>query len=228
MIQGPQDAPGPARHALRRRGERRDHRRLRRGQHRSCSRARPRAMSRRSARSRATRRWSTTSSGSRSDPIHNIIAVSNRVATRSGADQPGHRGRPDPDLQPHRQRQRRAEGDDRRAADRHHQAAPARDRRRARQDLRDVKNNRENYEFDGDHPSPWNPDKTGFIGVWDVTDNGDVPPQAIIKGPATGLVWPAGVAINRANREVYAIDSVSNALFMFSMPEFFPPRPSTK
>jgi DNA-binding beta-propeller fold protein YncE len=43
----------------------------------------------------------------------------------------------------------------------------------------------------------------------------------VIKGPATGLVWPAGVAINPNNHEVYAIDSVSNALFMFRVPEFF-------
>ena len=84
-----------------------------------------------------------------------------------------------------------------------------------------IKNNFENYEFDQERPSPWNPDKTGFIGIWSITDNGDVPPRGVIKGPATGLVWPAGVAINPNNHEVYAIDSVSNALFMFRVPEFF-------
>ena len=84
-----------------------------------------------------------------------------------------------------------------------------------------IKNNFENYEFEHERPSPWNPDRTGFIGVWSVNDNGDVPPRGVIKGPASGLVWPAGVAINPRNREVYAIDSVSNALFMFTMPELF-------
>jgi len=84
-----------------------------------------------------------------------------------------------------------------------------------------IKNNFENYDFDQQRPSPWNPDKTGFIGVWSIDDNGDVPPRGVIKGPATGLVWPAGVAINPRDREVYAIDSVSNALFMFTMPELF-------
>jgi len=49
----------------------------------------------------------------------------------------------------------------------------------------------------------------------------DVPPRGVIKGPATGLIWPAGVAINPKNHEVYTIDSVSNALFMFHMPELF-------
>ena len=89
-----------------------------------------------------------------------------------------------------------------------------------------IKNNFENYEFEQERPSPWNPDRTGFIGVWSITDNGDVPPRGVIKGPATGLVWPAGVAINPVNGEVYAIDSVSNALFMFRVPEFFKRPPS--
>jgi len=84
-----------------------------------------------------------------------------------------------------------------------------------------VKNNFEAYNVADNRPSPWDPDKTGFIGVWNITDNGDVPPRGVIKGPASGLVWPAGVAINPANHEVYAIDSVSNALFMFTMPELF-------
>jgi hypothetical protein len=84
-----------------------------------------------------------------------------------------------------------------------------------------IKNNFEAYNFVDPRPSPWDPDKTGFIGVWSIDDNGDVPPRGVIKGPATGLVWPAGVAINPTHHEVYAIDSVSNALFTFSTPEFF-------
>jgi DNA-binding beta-propeller fold protein YncE len=84
-----------------------------------------------------------------------------------------------------------------------------------------IKNNFEAYNYADERPSPWDPNKTGFIGVWNITDNGDLPPRGVIKGPASGLVWPAGVAINPANHEVYAIDSVSNALFMFKTPEFF-------
>jgi DNA-binding beta-propeller fold protein YncE len=84
-----------------------------------------------------------------------------------------------------------------------------------------IKNNFENYDPAQERPSPWNPDRTGFIGVWSINDNGDVPPRGVIKGPASGLVWPAGVAINPRNHEVYTIDSVSNALFMFHTPEFF-------
>jgi DNA-binding beta-propeller fold protein YncE len=83
-----------------------------------------------------------------------------------------------------------------------------------------VKNNYEFYRPDV-RPSPWDGDKPGFIGVWRVTDKGDVPPRGVIKGPASGLVWPAGVAINPMTHEVYTIDSVTNALVTFSMPEFF-------
>ena len=90
-----------------------------------------------------------------------------------------------------------------------------------------IKNNFEAYNYADAHPSPWDPDKTGFIGIWNIDDDGDVPPRGVIKGPATGLVWPAGVAINPKNSEVYAIDSVSNALFMFKMPEFFVKRPTS-
>src|ERR1700758_2435481 len=50
-----------------------------------------------------------------------------------------------------------------------------------------VKNNLESYKFDAVAPSPWNPEKPGFIGVWNIDDNGDVPPRGIIKGPASGI-----------------------------------------
>ena len=91
-----------------------------------------------------------------------------------------------------------------------------------------IKNNFEAYNFADARPSPWDPIKTGFIGVWSIDDNGDVPPRGVIRGPATGLVWPAGVAINPRHHEIYAIDSVSNALFMFKMPEFFVKMPSSE
>ncbi len=89
-----------------------------------------------------------------------------------------------------------------------------------------VKNNTESYRFDAASPSPWNPAELGFIGVWDISDNGDVAPRAVIKGPASGLVWPAGVAINARNREIYTIDSVRNGMFTYSVPEFFRGKPS--
>ena len=85
-----------------------------------------------------------------------------------------------------------------------------------------VKNNIDAYNFNAPKPSPWNPETPGFVGVWNDTDNGDVPPRAILGGLATGLVWPAGIALNYQDREVYVIDSVTNAMFAYFMPEFFP------
>jgi hypothetical protein len=85
-----------------------------------------------------------------------------------------------------------------------------------------VKNNLESYKFDAVAPSPWNPEKPGFIGVWNIDDNGDVPPRGIIKGPASGITWPAGVAFSSKDREVYTIDSVTNGMYSYYMPEFFP------
>ncbi len=84
-----------------------------------------------------------------------------------------------------------------------------------------VKNNKDAYRADAPAPSPWSPDQPGFIGVWDVNDNGDVPPRGVIRGPATGLVWPAGIALNAKSRELYTIDSVRNGMSTFFMPEFF-------
>ena len=84
-----------------------------------------------------------------------------------------------------------------------------------------VKNNKESYKFDSPSPSPWNPDEPGFIGVWDITDNGDVPPKAVIKGRASGLIWPAGVAFNPKEAEIYTIDSVRNGMLTYSVPEIF-------
>ena len=69
--------------------------------------------------------------------------------------------------------------------------------------------------------SPWRSDILGAVAVWDITDNGDIPPRAIIKGPVSGLVHPGGVAINPKNGEIYAVDSVRNGLFTYLVPEFF-------
>ncbi len=71
------------------------------------------------------------------------------------------------------------------------------------------------------------PDRTGFIGVWSVTDSGDVVPRGVIKGPGERPRVAGGAAINPISHELHTIDSVSNALFTFSMPEFFLKPPSS-
>jgi DNA-binding beta-propeller fold protein YncE len=69
--------------------------------------------------------------------------------------------------------------------------------------------------------SPWQSARVGFIGVWKVTDNGDVAPMAIIRGPGSGLIHSAGIALNLKHKEIYSVDSVRNGLLTFLVPEFF-------
>jgi len=67
--------------------------------------------------------------------------------------------------------------------------------------------------------SPWRTTRLGFIGVWGIDDNGDVPPRAMIRGPLSGILHPGGVVLNPAKGEVMAVDSVNNGLFTFMAPE---------
>jgi hypothetical protein len=55
-----------------------------------------------------------------------------------------------------------------------------------------------------------------FVGVWNYTDNGDVAPRAVIKGPATMLITPRGAALNLKDKEIYVIDKDQNGFFTFS------------
>lgn len=73
-------------------------------------------------------------------------------------------------------------------------------------------------------PSPWNTATEGFIGVWHVDDNGDVPPRAMIKGRSTSIIHPAGIAFNARDGEIIAPDSVWNGLYTFLKPDLFRPR----
>lgn len=68
---------------------------------------------------------------------------------------------------------------------------------------------------------PWLDPNLGFVGVWNVTDNGDIPPSAVIRGPFSGLLHPAGLALNPKDGEIYASDSVRNGILTFLVPDFF-------
>jgi len=73
--------------------------------------------------------------------------------------------------------------------------------------------------------SPWSSDTLGFIGVWNITDCGDVPPRAIIKGAVSGLIHPTGVVLDPVHGEIYASDSVRNGIFTYLIPDLFKPAP---
>jgi DNA-binding beta-propeller fold protein YncE len=61
----------------------------------------------------------------------------------------------------------------------------------------------------------------GFIGVWDINDNGDVPPRLLIQGPASRLISPGGIALDPKRGVVYAIDGGSSGYYAYLVPQFF-------
>jgi hypothetical protein len=67
-------------------------------------------------------------------------------------------------------------------------------------------------------------DTAGFIGVWSVKDDGDVPPRMMIRGPATRANGFGGVAINPKDGEVYGVGS--NAVMTYLVPKFFVQSPT--
>lgn len=70
--------------------------------------------------------------------------------------------------------------------------------------------------------------QAGFIGVWDVMDNGNVPPRMIIRGPETRSVGFAGVAFNPAEGEVYGVSGNLNGFLTYLVPQFFEKPRSTQ
>lgn len=69
---------------------------------------------------------------------------------------------------------------------------------------------------------PWLNPILGFMGIWNITDNGDVAPLALIRGPFSGLIHPVGLALNPKDGEIYVSDSVRNGVLSFLVPQFFP------
>src|SRR5437667_1707993 len=70
---------------------------------------------------------------------------------------------------------------------------------------------------------PWLDPTAGFIGVWRMDDNGDVPPWAMITGERSGLRHPSGLALDVENQDVIVSDSVTNSVRTFHVPQMFMP-----
>ena len=70
--------------------------------------------------------------------------------------------------------------------------------------------------------------QAGFIGVWNIDDNGNVPPRMIIRGPNVRAAGFAGVAVNPQQGEVYGVSGGSgiNGYLAYLVPQFFE-RPGT-
>src|SRR5712692_8087122 len=60
----------------------------------------------------------------------------------------------------------------------------------------------------------------GILGVWNITDNGDVPPKYVIRTASSG------VAINPRHAEIYSVSVATNDLRTYIIPELFR-RPAT-
>lgn len=63
--------------------------------------------------------------------------------------------------------------------------------------------------------------QAGFIGVWNIDDNGNVPPRMIIRGPETRAAGFAGVAFNQEAGEVYGVSGSLNGFLTYLAPQFF-------
>jgi len=62
---------------------------------------------------------------------------------------------------------------------------------------------------------------TGFIGAWNLSDDGDVPPRSIIRGPSVGAAGFAGVAFSRKHGELYGVSGELNEYTVYVVPELF-------
>ena len=63
--------------------------------------------------------------------------------------------------------------------------------------------------------------QAGFIGVWNIDDNGNVPPRMIIRGPSMRAAGFAGVAFNPDAGEVYGVSGDMNGYLTYLVPQFF-------
>jgi hypothetical protein len=61
----------------------------------------------------------------------------------------------------------------------------------------------------------------GFVGVWSINDNGNVPPRWTIGGPQGALQMVRGVAVNPNHKEVIITDKRLNAILTYYFPELF-------
>ncbi len=61
----------------------------------------------------------------------------------------------------------------------------------------------------------------GFIGGWRLDDDGNVPPRAVIRGPAVGASGFAGVAFDARHGELYGVSGDLNGYAAWIVPEFF-------
>lgn len=68
----------------------------------------------------------------------------------------------------------------------------------------------------------WTGDARGFVGVWDIADNGNVAPRAVIKGSLSRIIDCGGIAIEPSEGLIISADGGrSNMYHVFLVPQFF-------
>jgi hypothetical protein len=65
----------------------------------------------------------------------------------------------------------------------------------------------------------WSDDSRGFVGVWDINDNGNVAPRAVVKGFNTKLSGCGGVAIDPKDGIIIGVGN--NMYTTYLIPELF-------
>ena len=64
-------------------------------------------------------------------------------------------------------------------------------------------------------------DPDGYVGVWNIQDEGEVPPRFRIGGPDGALRLPRGVVLDPKNQSVIVSDKKLNAILTFKVPEIY-------
>lgn len=65
--------------------------------------------------------------------------------------------------------------------------------------------------------------QAGYVGVWSVDDNGEVPPRYTVGGPNGLLQKPRGLDLDPANNAVIVSDKGLNAVLTYEVPRIFKP-----
>lgn len=60
-----------------------------------------------------------------------------------------------------------------------------------------------------------------YVGIWNVNDNGDVPPRWKLGGPKSTIKKPRGVALNPKDKELIVADMRLNTILTYYFPEIF-------
>ena len=68
--------------------------------------------------------------------------------------------------------------------------------------------------------------QAGYVGVWSIDDNGEVPPRFTVGGPKGMLRKPRGLDLDPAHNAVIVSDKDLNAVLTYEMPQIFKPTSS--